>query len=265
VIYRLGSQPPKDVADLAGRQVEVVRGSSEAEHLRTLQQTQPGLRWTEADNASREDLLRMVWAGLLDLTVADSNLVEIARQYYPELRVAFSLDEPRTLAWAFAADSDDSLSKVAALYLKKLKDSGALAHLVERYYGPASRFDYINLAVYQAHVRTRLPLYQPLFAEAGEQYHLDWRLLAAVGYQESYWDPRAVSPTGVRGLMMLTSLTAEHLGINDRIDPEQSIDGGARYLRSLIDHVAPGVPRPDRIWMALAAYNVGIYHLEDAR
>ncbi len=265
VIYRLGTEPPASVEDLIGRQIEVVRGSSHAEQLRALRQQYPDLDWTEIDEPNADELLRMVWAGLVELTIADSNLVALARRYYPELRVAFSLEEPQTLAWAFPPGSDESLYRLAVHYVGKLQRSGRLAQLRERYYSTASGFDYINLAVFRAQIRTRLPLYQRLFEQAGQKYGLDWRLLAAIGYQESYWDPHAVSPTGVRGVMMLTGLTAEHLGVDDRIDPAQSIDGGARYLRSLMDRVSPRIPPPDRTWMALAAYNVGIYHLEDAR
>ncbi len=265
VVYRLGTQPPTNAAELVGRQIEVVRGSSEADYLRTLNQLYPDLDWTEAEGRNSEELLRMVWSGLLELTVVDSNLLALTLKHYPELRVAFSLEKVHSLAWAFAAGTDDTLYKTATHYLNKLRDSGRLAQLTERYYGNSGSFDYINLAVFRAQIRTRLPIYQRLFEQAGHKYGLDWRLLAAVGYQESYWDPHAVSPTGVRGVMMLTGVTAEHLGVDDRIDPAQSIDGGARYLRSLMDRVPPNIPAPDRTWMALAAYNVGIHHLEDAR
>jgi membrane-bound lytic murein transglycosylase F len=114
-------------------------------------------------------------------------------------------------------------------------------------------------------IRERLPALRPLFEDAGRRYDLDWRLLAAVGYQESHWDPAAVSRTGVRGIMMLTQRTARQLGIDDRTDPEQSIIGGARYLRSMIDRIPDRIEHPDRLWLALAAYNIGMGHLEDAR
>ena len=94
---------------------------------------------------------------------------------------------------------------------------------------------------------------------------MDWRLLAAVGYQESHWDPDAVSPTGVKGLMMLTQDAAKDIGIKDREDPQQSILGGAKYLASMHKRIPDRIPEPDRTWLALAAYNVGLGHLEDAR
>lgn len=265
VVYRLGTEAPRDLQGLVGRELEIPRASSAADQLLASKTQYPELKWTESDGYSSEDLLRMVWKGLLEITIADSNTVSIARQIYPELRVAFSLEEPLARAWAFPPAADDSLYNLAERHLAKLKSSRTLARLVERYYGPAQGFDYVNLTVYQARIRTRLPQYQGLFQEYGNDYGLDWRLLAAVGYQESFWDPSAVSPTGVRGLMMLTNTTAEQLGVEDRIDVAQSISGGARYLRSLVDRLPARISGRDRLWLALAAYNVGIYHLEDAR
>lgn len=265
VVYRLGTVPPQDVADLAGRQLEVVRGSSHAERLTALKDNHPALEWTEIDGQSTEELLQTVSEGLLELTVADSNIVAITRQHYPKLRVAFTLGESQQLAWAFPLSDDNSLYDRATLYLTKLKKSGELARLIERYYGASDRFNYINLAVYQARIENRLPNYQPFFERAGRKYEIDWRLLAAIGYQESYWDPQAVSPTGVRGVMMLTQATAKQLGVLNRVDPGQSIDGGSHYIRTLIDKMPSSIKEPDRTWMALAAYNVGINHLEDAR
>jgi len=265
VVYRLGTMPPKGLEDLIGRQLKVVRGTSYAERLAALKREYPALEWTEVDGYSTEELLRMVWDGLLELTIADSNIIAITRQYYPELRAGFAVDEPRSLAWAFPMSDDNSLYNFATNYFKKLKRSGELTRLIERYYGPSSRFNYINLTVYHSRVRNRLPRYQAIFKDAGNNNGMDWRLLAAIGYQESFWDPLATSPTGVRGIMMLTKRTAIDLGVSDRIDPVQSINGGTRYIRSLIDRMPKGIRSPDRTWMALAAYNVGLRHVEDAR
>ena len=264
VVYRLGANRPASVQDLIGRQIEVQSGTSYVERLNELKQQYPDLKWTEV-NKETEDLLQMVWEGLLEISVADSNIVSLNRQYFPELQVAFSLEKPQSLAWAFPPGDDHSLYDAAAKYLEKLRGSGELAALIDRYYGPASVSNFINLSVYKVRLRNRLPQYQLLFEMAGKDYNIDWRLLAAIGYQESYWDPAATSPTGVRGLMMLTEETADQLGIKDRLDPAQSIDGGARYIQGLIARMPPGITEPDRTWMALAAYNVGTSHLEDAR
>lgn len=264
VVYRLGTKRPTEVKDLIGRQIEIAAHSSHAERLRQLQTTHPDLEWRETTNTEAEELLLSVWEGLLEFTVADSNIVALNRQYYPELHAAFALDQPQKLAWAFPPGADTSLYDAAVAFMKRLHKR-ELRVLIERYYGPTNRFNYINTAHYLARIRDKLPMYRVLFERAGVRYNLDWRLLAAIGYQESYWDPAAVSPTGVQGIMQLTMDTSNFLGVTDRRSPEQSIDGGARYLRAMIDRMPPRVLQPDRTWMALAAYNVGLSHLEDAR
>jgi len=98
-----------------------------------------------------------------------------------------------------------------------------------------------------------------------EKTSIDWRLLAAISYQESHWNEKAISPTGVKGLMMLTQATAKDLGVKDRTQARDSIDGGARYLKQRIAIIPERVLEPDRTWFALASYNIGFGHLNDAR
>jgi len=264
LVYRVGSGQPKTPGDLKGI-LEVVAGSSHVERLQELQAEYPSLSWEAVKDVESEELLIHVWQQLIDYTVADSNELTINRRFYPELRPAFSLSEPVPLAWAFARGDDDSLYNAAAAFFEEITEDGSLDQLIERYYGHITEFDYVGTRSYQAHIEQRLPDYREMFRAAAAKYGLDWRLLAAVGYQESHWNPRAVSPTGVRGIMMLTQAAAKDLDIKDRLDPEQSISGGARYLHNMINRVPERVPEPDRTWLALAAYNVGLGHLEDAR
>ena len=115
-------------------------------------------------------------------------------------------------------------------------------------------------------IKNRFPKYQKLFQEAAAKYDLPYLLLSAQAYQESHWRANARSPTGVRGIMMLTLETAKAMGVKSRLDPKQSIFGGARYMSSLIKkRFADEVKQPDRTWLALAAYNVGRGHLHDAQ
>lgn len=265
VVYHTRTLPPSDVRALSGRHLEVASGTSYVERLNQLKLLHPELTWVTVNDMETEELLLQLQEGLVELTVADSHIVDLNRQFNPELRVAFALGEPEKLAWAFPHSEDDSLYQEASRFIEAIRSSGDLAHLIERHYGPASRFNPINLAAFQERISADLPALRGMFEEAGRRYLLDWRLLAAMSYQESYWNPSAVSPTGVRGIMMLTETTAGQLGISDRLDARQSILGGAAYLRSLIDRIPARIPEPDRTWMGLAAYNVGINHLEDAR
>jgi membrane-bound lytic murein transglycosylase F len=265
VVFRLGSPRPQSPQDLLGREIEIPSYTRYVNRLHEIKRSLPTLAWRETAEKSPELLLQLVWEGLLDVTVADSHLISLNRQYFPELQIGFNLHEAEALAWAFPPDRDDSLYRAAVQFLENYRQSGELAQLIDRYYGPAAQASFSNMTVYQLRIQNRLPRYQTHFQKVARKHNLDWRLLAAMGYQESYWDPKAISHTGVRGLMMLTEETAQRLGVKNRLNPEQSIDGGARYLREILDRLPESITLPDRLWMALAAYNVGPAHLEDAR
>ena len=126
-------------------------------------------------------------------------------------------------------------------------------------------FDYVDMRSFVRRIKSRLPALRPLFEQAAQEYDIPWTLLAAQAYQESHWNRRARSPTGVRGIMMLTQRTARELGVKSRLDPEQSIMGGAKYLYRLQKRIPDTVVGQDRWWYALAAYNVGMGHVHDAR
>lgn len=263
VVYRMGQPRPRDLDDLTGT-LRIPRGTAHAERLAQLASDHPSLYWEEVDEQETEALLYAVAQGDLDYTIGYSNLVALYRRFYPQLRVAFAITESQPLAWAFPRGADTSLFDRAASFLAQI-DPETRAALHDRYFAEVEEpLDFVSTMTLARHVESRLPRYRPYFEAAGEATGIDWRLLAAVGYQESHWNPAAVSPTGVRGLMMLTRATAEFLGVTDREDARQSIDGGARYLRRLLDQLA-AVPEPDRTWQALAAYNLGLGHLLDAR
>ena len=265
VVYRLGSAKPTSVKTLENRNIEVVAGSSHAELLKKLKKTYPSLEWTENPEAESSELLDLVWEQLIDITIADSNELQLQQQFHPELQSAFSLSGNQQLAWAFPKGVDDSLYNKAREFFEQIRKSGELKSLINEYYGHVDDFDYVGTRRYMSDVKLKLPKYRYVFTAAGEYYDIDWRLLAAIGYQESHWNPHATSPTGVRGMMMLTLNTADYIDIDNRLDPRQSIYGGAKYFENLRSRLPDRIKDPDRTWMALAAYNVGMGHLEDAR
>lgn len=264
VVYRRGKRRPRNPGELTGI-LEIVADSSHEEQLHQLHSQYRNLSWQENSEAESEELLTMVYEELIDYTVADSNEVALYQRYFPELRVAFDISEPQPLAWAFPKFRDDSLYQAASDYFTQIRQSGELDRLIERYYGHLEDFDYVGTRTYMRHIKLRLPEFRELFEYSAEEFGLDWRLLAATAYQESHWDPDAISPTGVRGIMMLTRATAGELGVEKRTDPVQSIRGGALYLSRLMKKIPERIQEPDRSWLALAAYNVGFGHLEDAR
>lgn len=264
LVCRRGGKKPKSLKQLAGIQVEVPRGSSYVTQLEKIKLSHPEVSWTAVDDVSTETLLEKVWLKKLECTVADSNIVAINRRYYPELSVRFNLTEPESLAWVLPSGADD-LGDELQQWFEDYQQSGQLADVMHRYYGYIERFDYVDVRAYQRKIKSHLPKYIKHFKQAANQYQLAWTLLAAQAYQESHWRPRAKSPTGVRGMMMLTLTTAKELGIKNRLDPVASIMGGAYYLNKLRKRLPKSVTEPDRTWLALAAYNVGMGHLWDAR
>ena len=262
VVYRRGSRRPQSLADLEGGRLVIPAGTS---YPAILEQAGPGLRWEEDAEASVEDLLEAVSAETIDYTILDSNVFELNRRFFPAVRPGFELPDTQQLAWATRRMDDDSLVQAMRQFFHTADQNGIIASVRQRHFDHVDTFEPVGTFTFLRQVRERLPPLRPMFEQAGADYDLDWRLLAAVGYQESHWDPDAVSRTGVRGIMMLTLRTARQVGIEDRLDPAQSIEGGARYLRSIIERLPDRIEYPDRLWLALAAYNVGFGHLEDAR
>lgn len=266
LVYRLGNRRPRRIEQVVGSHIEVLASSSHAETLEALRPRHPGLAWIENPVAESEELLYRVAQQEIDYTVADSTEFSISRNFHPEIRVAFDLKNGDFIAWAFRKDENDQSLRLAAhRFFAELQSSGEVGRILERYYGHRDEFDYVGARAFLRHVETRLPEYRQLFEEAAATTGIDWRLIAAIGYQESHWNPLAVSPTGVRGIMMLTLDTAEQVGVEDRIDPEASIQGGARYFVAMKARLPEHIGEPQRTWLALAAYNVGYLHLQDAR
>ncbi len=263
VVCRRGGTIPEDVAGLIGRDIAVIAGSSYDERLLELKADHPDLQWSTIPGVGTESLLARVWNEKIDCTVADSNIVKINRRYHPELEVAFDLTEPQPLAWVLSPEWS-TLADDIRQWLTIIEDNGERAVIRDRYYGHVASFDYVDVSVFTRRIDERLPRYRSLFEDAAEDFDLPWTLLAAQAYQESHWDPEATSPTGVRGIMMLSERTAESLEVSDRLDPAQSIFGGARYLSRMLDRIPDEVEEADRIWFALVAYNIGFAHLRDA-
>lgn len=245
--------------------LHTLANTNHLETLNRLQSEHPDLRWKVEQEADFEELLERVNTGEIPYALANSNEVQRVRHYYPELRVAFTLPEEKPIAWALRKSKDLSLITEVRAFFATITESGFLTQLQERYYGHVESFDYSGTQLFNRRIHSRLPTYEAMFRSAASKFDLDWRLLAAMSHQESQWNPRAISPTGVRGLMMLTLITASQMGVTNRLDPKQSIFGGAEYFAQMLARMPESIVEPDRTWMALAAYNVGFGHLTDAR
>ncbi|MFN0317689.1 MAG: membrane-bound lytic murein transglycosylase MltF [Burkholderiales bacterium] len=265
VAYNMDGHKPQSIRDLIGREVAVLKGSRAASLMKQLKRLFPALRWTEAEAGEIHDLLGRLADGHLEAVIADAHAVDVARNFFPNLARAFALGEPEPLVWVFPKKGDQELYLRATAFFTRIDRDGTLKRVMEQYYGHLQRMGSVDIEHLIEKIQTVLPHYRAHFQRAAEITGLDWRLIASIGFQESHWDPLATSPTGVRGLMMLTEDTADHLGISDRLDARQSIEGGARYFADLKTRLADDIQEPDRTYLALAAYNLGLGHLEDAR
>lgn len=265
VIAARSSEQPIDIeADLAGRIVSARRGTLAAQQVTDIRHRVPALNVQFPGRSAEEILLARLAAGELDLVATDRLHYALAARIHPELEIAFELPERSTISWALPRE-EPGLADAVDAFIAEAGRSGQLARLADRHFGHIRRLGDDDVAAFLKRIAERLPRYRRHFEEAEALTGLDWRYLAAVAYQESQWDPLATSFTGVRGMMMLTSDTADRLGVANRLDPHASILGGARYLAMLKDDLPSEVPEPDRSWMAAAAYDLGMGHFNGAR
>ena len=264
IVWRVAEPKPKALADIAGKRIGVIE-ESVADYLLSepvkltvpIERLPPGTEIT--------DLLERVAQGNLDYALVESNRFTLARKFFPQLDVAFAIGKPVDYAWLVTTIDKKRILEAAKPFFERITKDGTLKRLVDRYYGHAARISPADSGKLLELIIKQLPRLKPLFEEGEQVSGVDWRLIAAIAYQESHWDAGATSPTGVRGIMMLTEETADRLKVRNRLDPRDSIVGGARYFALLKESLPPRIDEPDRTFLALAAYNLGVGHLEDAR
>ncbi len=255
---------PRGVEELAGLTITVGEGTSYSETIKRLQEDGFDINATLDSKLSTEELLERVSTKEIECTIADSNIYALNQRYYPHIAPAFVISEREQLAWLLAPNSK-KLEADMYSWFNSFNQSGKLAQLKDHYYSYSVFFNYYNNKMFYKRVKSRLPKYKKIFVKYGDKYNIPWTLLAAQSYQESHWNPKAKSFTGVRGLMMLTRRTSKLLGVKNRLDPAQSIKGGTRHLNQMLKNVPEGVEDEDRLKFALAAYNIGMGHIKDAQ
>ncbi len=265
LIYRRGNLKPSSIAELENKEIWVIEGSSHINTLREHKKKYPNITWREVNNIEMIELMEMIHDGEIEYAIIDSHVYSINQAIYPRARVALDISGEKHLAWAFPKSKDDSLLQAAKVYLNSRETTRLARALKKKYFLNENGIDHSNALTLVQRMEDRLPKWAPLFQEVANEFELDWLFLAAISYQESHWNPKAKSPTGVRGMMMLTRATASDLGIKDRTDPAQSIYGGAKYYTQVLNRIPDSIKGQNRKWMALAAYNVGFGHLQDAR
>jgi membrane-bound lytic murein transglycosylase F len=264
VVYRRDGVRPRGTLQLESTKLAVRAGSPQEQMLEKMKRTvAPTLHWVDTAPINA-DPLADVDSGEATYAIVDEREYSFSHHLFPNVLLGFALEDERPVQWVVRHGAHDLLT-AANRYFRYMSESGRLAKLQQEETGESRPFQYEESREFQAHLSERLPHFQPLFQAASAQTGIDWRLLAAIGYQESKWNPLAESGDGALGVMMLTSDTAEAMGIADRSNPEQNISAGARYFATVRDKIPERIPEPDRTWLTVAAYNVGFGHLEDAR
>jgi len=259
-----GSNFPRNVEDLAGLSIMVGTDTSYSETLKKLQADGFDINVTTTAEYSTEELLQKVANHEIDCTVADSNIYALNLRYFPEIALAFSISGREQLAWVLPRNSKELEADMYA-WLNDYHQKGKMTQLKDHYYSYILFFDYYNTKMFYKRMKSRLPKYEKYFKDAAKKFDIPWTLLASVSYQESHWNARAKSFTGVRGLMMLTKRTAKILGVKNRLNPKASVIGGTRHLKQMIKFVPKEVQGENRLKFALAAYNIGMGHIRDAQ
>ena len=211
-----------------------------------------------------EELIRQVAEKEIEITIADSNIALLNQRYYPDIRIAFPIEESQSLGWA-VHKGDKKLLKKVNNFFDEIKHNGTFENIYERYYRNDTIFDYVDLKKFHKRLETRLPKYEFIIKREAKKHGFDWRMVAAVVYQESHFNPMATSYTGVRGLMQITQHTAKEMGIKNRLDPAQSVQAGVHYLAKLYNRFGEIDNPDDRLLFALASYNIGYGHVLDAQ
>ena len=265
LVQHEASFPLDELSDLRDRTVHVVAGTRQAETMRRLAKEIPGLQIVEETERGIIELVEAVGRRKIELTVIESRLEDIATQFVPSVQVTLEVGAEQPVVWLLGEHPNVELEARLATFIERARRDDTLNRLEDRYFGHTRRLTQADITKFLGQIETVLPKLRKHFHAAQTISGIDWRLIAAVAYHESNWDANATSPTGVRGIMMLTEETADRLGVGNRLDPRESILGGARYINLLKDMLPGEVREPDRTWLALAAYNIGPGHFGAGR
>jgi len=254
---------PKNKDDLMFRTFHVRRGTSYQYRLAEIKESGIDLKYILHDNTPTEELISMVQDRQIKFTVADSNLALLNKRYFPDIKIGIPIQKRESLAWVVRKNDARMLKEINRFFLYANQE-GILKRITEKYYDNIKDFGVYEIKKFHQRIKTRLPKYQKDIIEESAKYGFDWRLLVAVIYQESHFNPKARSVTNVRGLMQITTAAAKEMGISNRLNPKQSIRAGIKYLDQMFQRFAYIEDDYQRLLFALASYNIGYGHVKDA-
>ena len=250
--------------DLAGKMVYVQAGSVYESRLRSLSNEIGGGIVIREVNLDSERLIQRVALEEIDYSVCDENVGLVNTTYYPQLDVGTAISFPQYVAWAVHPHSD-SLLKVINQWITEFRNTDQYAILYHKYFTNRHVYRSIHSEFYTLGSGKISPFDEAIKKES-ERIGWDWRLLASLIYQESRFNPDAVSWAGAFGLMQLMPITAKSYGITEKSSPEEQIRAGASFIRWLDERLVKVIDDPEeRIKFVLASYNIGLGHIQDAR
>lgn len=258
----------RNTVDLSGKFVCVRKGSSFYECLKNLSDEIGGtINIVEAPgNCDTEQLIQMVADGIIDFTVADENIALINQTYYPNLDVKTAISFPQRVAWAVRKNSDSLLTAINK-WLAEKKLSGEYAFYYDKYFRNPKAAGERMESEFFSKTGGKISVYDNLIKKHTKRLGWDWRLLAALIYQESHFNPDAKSWAGAYGLMQIIPSSSAMYGIDSiSATPDESIRTGITILIR-IDNYWKNIilSETERIKFDLASYNVGLGHVIDAR
>ncbi len=267
VIYRetRGIKYPRGLINIVGRRVILATGSPQELQMNRQNVLHPTLHWESIQHITTYEILERVFNKEADIAIISLLDFQAVGPFFPGLKIGFKLQKPQQIHWLIVDKQDRSLEEAVNTFLSLEATKALIKSLNKKYYQSSNPLNYFDTVTFKKDFNTRLPALEQHFRAAAKKYDIDWLLLAAIAYQESHWNSKAVSPTGVKGIMMLTKAAAKEVKVTDRTDPIQSIFGGAEYLRNVKEKLPSRIKEPDRTFLALAGYNTGFGHLEDAR
>jgi peptidoglycan lytic transglycosylase F len=254
---------PKNIEDLAFRSIDIRRGTSYHSRLEEIKRSGINFNYILHDNIPTEELIRMVHNRKIKFTIADNNIAYLNQRHYPDIRIGIAIQEKEFLAWAVNKNNSKLLEQINNFFLHAI-ETGLLQKISDKYYANIEDSDPFDLKRFHQRIETRLPKYKETIVEESRKYDFDWKFIAAVVYQESHFNPNATSFTNVKGLMQVTEVTAEEMGIKNRLNPSQSIKAGIKYLDKMVKKFDYIEDDYEKILFALASYNIGYGHVMDA-
>lgn len=261
------SQPAiKDVTELVGREVYVEAPSKYLQRINNLNSELGGgiiVHTVDSDTLITEDLINMVSRGEIPLTVVDSDIARINKTYFPNLDISLALSFEQESAWAVAPDRKWLADSIDA-WLADSTPRDENATLLKRYFELSKNSPKGYTVDFS---KGKVSPFDDILRRESEKIGWDWRMLAALCFVESRFDPNVVSWAGARGVMQIMPATARAYGTDPEtmVDPQVSVSVAGKVLTSLDKSLASKVPDPqERRKFVIAAYNSGLAHIYDA-